>query len=144
VSDLGQLYQAAILDHHKRPRNAGRLVDATHTAEGHNPLCGDRLTLGLRLVEGVVLDVACEVSGCAICRASGSMLTEAIVGSSAGDVRLLAADFLSKMMGTSVAEGPAPGWPPALDALLHVRHFPSRMRCATLAWDTLQRALPGS
>jgi nitrogen fixation NifU-like protein len=145
MSDLGQLYQQAILDHHKRPRNPGRLADATHMAEGHNPLCGDRLTLSLRLDEARVVGAACEVSGCAICRASGSLLTEAIVGRTSDEVSELAADFLSRMLGSdALAEADGPAWQPALEPLLHVRRFPSRLRCATLAWDTLQRALVGT
>jgi nitrogen fixation NifU-like protein len=140
MSELAQLYQALILDHHKRPRNPGRLPDPSHSAEGNNPLCGDRLALTLRVGGECILAVACEVNGCAICRASGSLLTEAIQGLSLPEVELLRSELMSRMLGPELAPAADDALGP-LVALLSVRQFPSRRRCATLAWETLQRAL---
>jgi nitrogen fixation NifU-like protein len=142
MSGLAQLYQELILDHHKRPRNAGRLSDPSHSAEGNNPLCGDRLAITLRVGEERILGVACEVSGCALCRASGSLLTEAIQGRSLGEVELLRSELMARLA-CPAASSPedAPGALGPLLALLSVRQFPSRVRCVTLAWETLQRAL---
>jgi nitrogen fixation protein NifU and related proteins len=140
MRELAQLYQELILDHHKRPRNAGRLSDPSHSAEGNNPLCGDRLALTLRVEEERVLGVACEVSGCAICRASGSLLTEAIQGRSLRQVEQLRSELMTRMTGPEMAPAADDALGP-LVALLSVRQFPSRLRCATLAWETLQRAL---
>jgi nitrogen fixation protein NifU and related proteins len=140
MRELEQLYQELILDHHKRPRNAGRLSDPSHSAEGNNPLCGDRLALTLRVSGERILGVACDVSGCAICRASGSLLTEAIQGRSLKEVELLRSELMTRMTGPEGVPAADDALGPLI-ALLSVRQFPSRLRCATLAWETLQRAL---
>ena len=80
MTDVGALYQELILEHHRNPRNTGKLTGATHSSELSNPLCGDRTSLTLRLEAGKVQDARCDVLGCAICRASSSMLTEAVIG----------------------------------------------------------------
>lgn len=137
MSDLAQLYQATILEHHKHPRGAGRLPDATHVAEGHNPLCGDRLTITARVAGGCVQAVCCDATACAICRASGSLLTEAVSGRSVAEVRLLIERLLGALAGDPAGEAE---WG-SLAPLLHARHFPGRRRCVTLGWETLRRAL---
>lgn len=141
MSELAQLYQAAILEHHRHPRGAGRLADATHVAEGHNPLCGDRLTITARVDEGFVRAVCCDATACAICRASGSLLTEAVSGRSVGEVGLLIERLLGELTSGQAGAGDAE-WGP-LAPLLHARHFPGRQRCVTLGWETLRRALRG-
>jgi nitrogen fixation NifU-like protein len=147
MSDLTQLYQEQILEHHRSPRNAGRLPDPTHSAEAHNPLCGDRVRLTLRLgalpdAALGVLEARCDAQGCALCRASGSMLTELVAGQSVARVSSWVARFIELASG-------APGAEAAQDAallgavapLLEVRKFPSRRRCITLSWEALRTAL---
>jgi nitrogen fixation protein NifU and related proteins len=165
VSDLGKLYQRAILDHHQAPRHAGRLVQPTHSADGHNPLCGDRVSVTLAVAGGRLLEVRCDVKGCAICRASGSMMAEAILGRDVSEVQALSDRFLAAVAREPIAaadgpvEGPAieraadgtaltPAQPTAeelewgeLAGLLEARRFPNRRRCASLSWEILQRAL---
>jgi nitrogen fixation NifU-like protein len=151
MSELTQLYQESILDHHRRPRNAGRLPDATHTSEGHNPLCGDRVTITARVADARVLGVCCEARGCALCRAAGSMLTEAVLGLTLSEVSELAARFCAAVEAPGVRTTAAtaePGRSSAeqatlgpLLALTEVRNFPSRARCATLSWEVLRAAL---
>lgn len=141
MSDLAQLYQGTILEHHKHPRGAGRLADATHSAEGHNPLCGDRLTITARIADGRVEAVCCDASGCAICRASGSLLTEAVSGRPVVEVQLLIERLLGALGGDGAAQRAGEAeWGP-LRPLLEARQFPGRRRCVTLGWETLRRAL---
>lgn len=146
MTSLEELYQAVILDHHRAPRNAGRLPAPTHAAELHNPLCGDRVTLTLELLEQHVLSVRCEVQGCALCRASGSLLTEAVEGRTAAEVEQLVSRFLAWLGATPKAtpgeepQAPGEGLEP-LAPLAQVRQFRSRMRCVSLPWEALQRAL---
>jgi nitrogen fixation protein NifU and related proteins len=151
VSDLGRLYQETILAHHRAPRFAGRLEHPTHAADGNNPLCGDRVGVTLEVADGQVRDVRCDVKGCAICRASGSLMAEAIVGRRTSDVQALLEEFLKALASppSTVGSGPAPSadlagddarWGP-LAALLEARRFPNRRRCAGLSWEVLQRAL---
>jgi nitrogen fixation NifU-like protein len=138
MSDLSDLYQEVILDHNRRPRNFGVLEQPTHHAEGHNPLCGDRLTLHLRLDGDVVSEIAFQGSGCAISRASASLMTDSVKGRSLADVRSLFERF-HRMVTT----------PPdvavedlgKLSVLAGVREFPVRVKCASLAWHTLKAAL---
>ena len=138
MADLNDLYQEVILDHNKRPRNFRVLGQPSHHAEGYNPLCGDRLTLYLKVDGGVVSDVAFQGSGCAISRASASLMTDAIRGKAVDDVRALFARF-HRMVTT----------PPdvavddlgKLSVLAGVRAFPVRVKCASLAWHTLKAAL---
>jgi nitrogen fixation protein NifU and related proteins len=146
MTDAADWYRDVILDHDRHPRNTGRLPDATHVAEGNNPLCGDRLVLGLRLEAGRVCAARCDVQGCAICRASGSMLTEAVTGRGVDEVMALAAAFFAAVSGPAAA--PTTGAPASpvsalgpLEALSEARRFPNRARCATLPWEALRRAL---
>jgi nitrogen fixation protein NifU and related proteins len=141
MSSLSQLYQESILDHHRRPRNSGRVAAATHIAEGQNPLCGDRLTLSLQIADDRIVAIACDAVGCAICRASGSLLTEAVVGRTVGEVALLVDRFLVAVAHPEGQEELVDTeWGP-LAALFQVRRFPSRRRCATLSWEALRRAI---
>ncbi|MEM7048658.1 MAG: Fe-S cluster assembly sulfur transfer protein SufU [Acidobacteriota bacterium] len=138
MSDLRELYQEVILDHNRRPRNFGSLEDATAQAHGHNPLCGDEVDVSLRVADGVVEKVAFEGIGCAISTASASLMTEAIQGRALAEVQALFTDFHQLMIGDAPADPDALG---KLVALEGVREFPMRVKCATLAWHTLQSAL---
>jgi len=138
TSDLRDLYQEVIFDHYKRPRNNRALAEANHHAQGHNPLCGDKVTIYLKLDDGIVEDVAFEGSGCAIATASASMMTEALKGRHIADVEKLFHGFHDMVTSAPDAATPSLG---KLDALRGVREFPARVKCATLAWHTLQAAL---
>jgi nitrogen fixation NifU-like protein len=139
-ADLDDLYQQVILDHNKRPRNFGALEGA-RKAEGHNPLCGDRLTVFLRVDEGgVIRDVSFQGSGCAISKASASLMTESVKGKTLAEARALFERF-HKMI-TSPPDEPLPANDDLgkLNALVGVRQFPLRVKCASLAWHTLRAA----
>jgi len=130
-----------ILDHNKKPRNHGKLDDANRELEGYNPLCGDRLTIYLRVEDGVVQAVRFEGSGCAISTASTSMMTEAVQGKPEADVRALFDRFHALVTGKA-----ASGSEDELGKLrvfAGVSEFPIRVKCATLAWHTLIAALEG-
>ena len=147
MSDLGRLYQQSILEHDKAPRHSAPLVASTHAADVSNPLCGDRVSLTLQVDGEWLRGVGCQVRGCAICRASGSMMAEAIVGRDLGAVRGLCERFLAAV---NAAPSPEPAeadaevvaWGP-LSVLLEARRFSNRRRCATLSWEALARALSG-
>ena len=137
--ELDELYQDVILDHNRRPRNVGTLEGAPN-AEGYNPMCGDRVTVYVRVVDDVIADISFQGTGCAIAKASASLMTESVKGKTAGDVRALFSQ-LRRMLAAP------PGSPVdqlgTLTALAGVRQFPIRMKCATLAWQALQDALDG-
>jgi nitrogen fixation protein NifU and related proteins len=139
MSDLRDLYQEVILDHNRRPRNFGRLADANCSAEGFNPLCGDSLTLYLKLVDGVIEGVSFEGTGCAISTASASLMTEALKGKTAQEAQTLFEGFHALLVADYRADAAASLG--KLQALSGVREFPLRVKCATLAWHTLQAAL---
>lgn len=143
MPDLRELYQEVILDHGRRPRNCRRLDAPTCSAEGHNPLCGDHFTVHVRVEDGVVKDVAFEGAGCAISTASASMMTQALKGKSVEETRALFRKFHSMVTGDPLPPEAAQNGPPLgkLEALAGVREFPSRVKCATLAWHTLNAAL---
>jgi nitrogen fixation NifU-like protein len=138
MSDLNDLYQEVILDHNRRPRNFHAIAGATHRAEGYNPLCGDRLTLYVQVDHDRIADVAFEGSGCAISKASASLMTEAVKGRTLGDARALFDRF--HRMVTTAPEQPVEDLG-KLSALAGVREFPVRIKCASLAWHTLKAAL---
>jgi nitrogen fixation NifU-like protein len=140
MSDLSDLYQEVILDHNRRPRNYGALADADRQAHGHNPLCGDRLTVYLRVDGNVIRDVQFEGSGCAISKASASLMTEAIKGRSAQDALALF-DRMQTMLTTPIDQAVDESSFGKLASLAGVREFPMRVKCATLAWHTLKAAL---
>jgi nitrogen fixation protein NifU and related proteins len=139
MSDLRELYQEVILDHNKRPRNFGHLDEANRHAEGRNPLCGDHLTVYLDVEDGIIKGASFEGAGCAISRASASLMTDAVKGKPVEEVERLFSEF-HKM----VTAGVDPEVEEALGKLAvfcGVREFPSRVKCASLAWHTLHAAL---
>lgn len=138
TSDLNDLYQEVILDHNRRPRNFHAIADATHSAEGYNPLCGDRLTLFVQIEGDRIADVAFEGSGCAISKASASLMTEAVKGRTVADARALFERFHT--MVTTAPDQPVNDLG-KLSVLAGVRQFPIRVKCASLAWHTLKAAL---
>ena len=138
MSDLNDLYQEVILDHNRRPRNFHALADADHSAEGYNPLCGDRLTLYIKVDNGVVSDVGFEGGGCAISKASASLMTDAIKGKSVAEAQELF-DRFHRMVTTPPEEAVEDLG--KLSALAGVREFPVRVKCASLAWHTLKAAM---
>ncbi len=143
MSDLMDLYQEVILDHNRKPRNFGPLPDADHEAEGYNPLCGDQLKVYLRVADGVILDVHFDGSGCAISKASASLMTEAVKGKSVEEAEELFGGFHELLTGDPSVRGEAPEKLGKLAVFEGVREFPVRVKCATLAWHTLHAALSG-
>lgn len=140
MPDLRDLYQEVIVDHSKHPRNCCRLTDANHTAEGFNPLCGDRLTVYVRIVEGVIEAISFEGLGCAISTASASLMTECLLHKTQAEAEHLFSSFhhmLTQESGTGI-EAAKLG---KLAVLAGVSEFPSRVKCATLAWHTVRAAL---
>ena len=140
MNDLRDLYQDVILDHYRRPRHRGALVDANRRAQGFNPLCGDQLTLYIRVKDGVIEEVSFEGSGCAISTASASLLTESIKGKTEREAEALFDRFRELVTQDDVTPHPGLG---KLEVLAGVREFPVRVKCATLAWHTLRAALAG-
>ena len=139
--DLKDLYRDVILDHNKSPRNRGRLEPADAQADGHNPLCGDRLTVSVRLDGDRIQDLRFDGQGCAISVASASLMTEAVKGRTRADIAHLYGvvhDLLTR------ADAPAPPELGKLAALSGVREFPVRVKCASLCWHTLNAALEGA
>ena len=137
--DLRELYQEVIFDHNRSPRNFHEMDDADRVAEGHNPLCGDQLTLYVRLKDGLIDEVSFVGHGCAISTASASLMTEAVKGRTVDEVESLFRDFHALLTGVP-PEGRDFG---KLEVLAGVREFPVRVKCATLAWHTLHNALTG-
>jgi len=136
MSDLRDLYQETILVHNRHPRNRGALADAHRQADGHNPLCGDSLTVYLKFDGDVVSDIRFAGEGCAISTASASLMTEAVKGLTRGEVEALFDSFHAAL----TADGPTAELG-KLRVLAGVREFPMRVKCATLAWHTLKQAL---
>ncbi len=143
MSDLTDLYQEVILDHNRRPRNFGALADATRVAKGHNPLCGDRLTLYVRLDGDRIADVAFEGAGCAISKASASLMTDAVKGRSIPEAMTLF-DRFHQVVTTPVDQPIDEASVGKLAVLAGVREYPVRVKCASLAWHTLKAALEGA
>jgi len=142
VSELTDLYQELILDHNRRPRNYGVLGDATHSARGHNPLCGDKLVLYLHLDDDRITGISFEGSGCAISKASASLMTEAVRGKTRDEATTIFDRFHAMITAPMDQEVDleAAG---KLAVFAGVREFPMRVKCASLAWHTLQAALAG-
>jgi nitrogen fixation protein NifU and related proteins len=141
MSDLRELYQEVILDHSRQPRNFRKLPAANCEAKGDNPLCGDRVTVYLKVEDGIVKDVTFEGRGCAISMASASMMTEVLKGKSEAEVRELFDRFHDSMTGKSACHGADAGALDKLMVLSGVREYPMRVKCATLSWHTLMAAL---
>jgi len=142
MSDLRELYQEVVLDHSKRPRGYGKLDGATHRAQGYNPLCGDQLELELQIESGVVRDVRFTGKGCAISTASASLLTEAVRGRTLEESHRLFEQFHAAIT-TPSGEAIDAAQLGKLAALTGVREFPMRVKCASLAWHTLEAAARG-
>lgn len=138
--ELRNLYQEVIIDHGRRPRNFGVLEPNSHHAEGFNPLCGDRLTLFLIVVNDRIEAARFEGAGCAISTASASLLTEAIQGKTVAEAETMFKRFHALLTGPDDAIPEGLG---KLAVLAGVREFPTRIKCATLAWHTLEAALHG-
>jgi nitrogen fixation NifU-like protein len=136
VNDLGDLYQEVILDHNRAPRNFRALAPPCRHAEGFNPVCGDRITVYLDLQEDVVRDVAFQGSGCAISKASASLMTESVRGRTRAEAQGLFEKFHGLVTGRGGADGLG-----KLVVFGGVSEFPIRVKCATLAWHTLRAAM---
>ena len=137
MSDLQDLYQEVILDHNRRPRNF-RAIEGGRSAEGFNPLCGDRLTVYLKVRDEVIEDVSFEGSGCAISKASASLMTDRLKGRTLAEARALLDRFHTMI--TAPPETPVDEGLGKLSVLAGVRQFPVRVKCAALAWHTLRAA----
>lgn len=140
MSDLRELYQEVILDHSKHPKNYHKMEDATHTAEGYNPLCGDHFLLYLKIENGIIKDISFEGSGCAISKASASIMTSIIKGKSLEEAKKIFENFHSFVTG-NVNKDFDPNSLGKLAVFSGVSEFPVRVKCATLAWHTLINAL---
>jgi len=140
MSELSELYQQVILDHNKKPRNFRKPEAANHSAEGYNPLCGDQLTVYMNLDGDQVTDVGFEGSGCAISKASASMMTQAVKGKSKKQAETLFKEFHSMVTG-ELDEETEENHLGNLKIFAGVREFPVRVKCATLPWHTMHAAL---
>jgi nitrogen fixation NifU-like protein len=141
MSDLDELYQEVILDHNKSPRNFRTIENADRNAQGFNPLCGDQVTVYLRLQDGIIRDISFQGSGCAISKASASMMTTALKGKTEAEAHELFEE-VHRML-TGGADGGSDGRLGKLVILSGVCKFPARVKCASLAWHTLNAALKG-
>jgi nitrogen fixation protein NifU and related proteins len=143
MAELQDLYQETVLDHYKNPRNYRRLAHANRQANGHNPLCGDNLTVFIQIEAGVVQDISFTGTGCAISTASASMMTESLKGRTESQAKVICDRF--QQLVTNNSESPV--HPQALGELAvfsGVREYPVRAKCAILAWHTLRAALEGT
>jgi nitrogen fixation NifU-like protein len=140
LSDLRDLYQEVILDHNRRPRNFRVIQGATRRAEGHNPLCGDRLSLYLQIEDDVIRDASFQGSGCAISKASASMMTDSIKGKTLREAREMFDEFHRMVTGTADPGGRAARLG-KLAVFEGVRQYSTRVKCASLAWHTLRSAV---
>jgi nitrogen fixation protein NifU and related proteins len=140
MPELDDLYQEIILDHNRRPRNFGVLKNATHHADGHNPLCGDEITVFVHVEGDKITEITFDGQGCAISKASGSLMTMRLKGRTLAEAREIMRDVRSLLTGP---EGTEPDLEKLGDiaALAGVRKFAVRVKCATLAWHTLEAAL---
>ena len=142
MTDLHELYQELILDHGRRPRNFGKLQEANRSAEGYNPLCGDKVKVYVKLDNDVVKDVRFEGSGCAISTASASIMTETLKGKTRSQAEDLFETFHDLVTGKAAKfDAPDLG---KLEVFSGVSEFPIRVKCATLGWHTLRAALAGN
>jgi len=139
MSELRDLYQEVILEHSRKPRNYGALDSANHKAEGYNPLCGDRYTVFLDIKDGAIQNVSFQGSGCAISKASASMMTQILKGKTTAEAEALFTlfhDLVTGHGGSAESMG-------KLAVFAGVSEFPLRVKCATLAWHTLRAAMRG-
>jgi len=143
MSDLKALYQEVIIDHSKRPHNFRAMPDSNRTAQGYNPLCGDKVTLFVKLDGDRIADVSFQGSGCAISTASASLLTETVKGKTLAEVEAIFQGFHDLVTGKSATDGKGPALG-KLAVFSGVSEFPVRVKCATLVWHTLRSALEGA
>jgi nitrogen fixation NifU-like protein len=136
--DLQELYQQVILDHNRAPRNFHEIPDANRTADGDNPLCGDQITLWVKVAGDVIEDVGFQGKGCAISQASASLMTTVVKGKTVAEAERLFERFHAMVAGSGEADRGELG---KLLAFAGVREFPSRVKCANLPWHTLHAAL---
>tara|TARA_B100000959_G_C14721070_1_gene516952 strand:+ start:254 stop:706 length:453 start_codon:yes stop_codon:yes gene_type:complete len=142
MNDLQDLYQDIIMDHNRRPRNFGPVEQPTHKKEGYNPLCGDQIELELKIVDGIVVDVGFTGVGCAISKSSASMMTEEIKGKALEVVVSMFEQF-RRMITVNNESDLDIDLLGDLEILQGVSRYPARIKCATLAWHTLNSALEG-
>ena len=142
MSELSELYQQVILDHNKKPRNFHELEGANRTAEGFNPLCGDQLTVYMLMDEGVVKDLSFVGTGCAISKASASMMTQAVKGKTREEAQVLFDEF-HRMVTGELDEAAEENHLGRLKIFAGVRDYPARVKCASLPWHTMHAALEG-
>lgn len=144
--DLRELYQDIILDHGRHPRNFRALAEPTHTARGHNPLCGDRVTVYLALAGDRIADLGFEGRGCAISTAAASLMTEVLKGRTVAEAEALFRHFHARVTGGAETELPAAlaEEMERLEPLTGVKDYPARVKCATLPWHALEAALKGA
>ncbi len=140
MSELSDLYQEVILDHNKNPRNYREIENADKTADGHNPLCGDQLKVYLSMENDTVTDVSFVGSGCAISKASASMMTQAVKGKNREDAETLFDEFHRMVLG-EMDEETEENHLGKLKIFSGVREFPARVKCASLSWHTMKAAL---
>lgn len=138
MSAAEQLYQEMVVEHKRAPRHFGTLAAPTHEARGHNPQCGDDVDVQLRLENGRIADIAFDGQGCAICIASASMMTEAVIGRDIETARALQQRFRAVLTGQAEPEGAQLG---KLVSLAGVSRYPSRIKCALLGWHALMHAI---
>jgi nitrogen fixation protein NifU and related proteins len=144
MSELDELYQEVILDHNRSPRNYRAMENANRKAQGYNPLCGDHVTVYLNLEEGVIKDISFQGSGCAISKASASMMTAELKGKTEAEAKELFDNVHKMLTGESSKNGPQGGSGVGkLTILSGVSKFPARVKCASLAWHTVNSALKG-
>ncbi len=143
MDDLEELYQDMVIDHSRRPRNFRRLEDANRTAEGFNPLCGDQITLYLKVEDDVIEDIGFEGVGCAISKASASLMTEGLKGKTPQAAQQLFEAF-HRMITHAPLDPQAEDLLGDLVILAGVSRYPARIKCATLPWHTLNAALAGA
>ncbi len=140
MSELSDLYQEVILEHNKNPRNFREIADADKTADGNNPLCGDALRVYVSMEDDKVKDVAFKGSGCAISKASASMMTQAVKGKTKEEADVLFKEFREMVMGEMDADEQENSLG-KLKIFAGVREFPARVKCASLSWHTVHAAL---
>ena len=143
MSDLVDLYQEMVLDHNNRPRNFHKLDDASNTADGYNPLCGDQISIYLKVEDGVIADVGFQGVGCAISKSSASMMTQSVKGKTVQEAEALFEEFHAMVTRDPGTEYKASGLG-ELEVLSGVCAFPNRIKCASLAWHTLTASLHDS
>lgn len=139
-SEIDELYKQVILDHNKSPRNFGHLIHPTHSAEGNNPLCGDHIDLDLVIEDGIIKDIKFNGSGCAISKASASIMTTVLKGKTIEEAKKLYDEF-HEVVTSDIGSEPDFENLGKLSVFCGVREFPARVKCASLAWHTLTDAL---